>query len=120
MSAREQGDEFVLGGVGVLILIDEYFLETLLVFFENVGAPPEHLQGARQQVIEIHRARIAQGALIGGRDLQGSGVDAERSRFGILRLPKRGLAAPHLIQDRPGRVALLADIRSRHATLDER
>ena len=80
MRAREQGHEFVLGRVGVLVFIDEYFLETLLVFPENVGMPPEHLQGARQQVIEIDRARLAQGALIGGLDLQGGSVDAERER----------------------------------------
>ena len=43
--------------------------------------PPEHLQGARQQVIEIHRARLTQGALIGGGDFPCDGVDAEGGRI---------------------------------------
>ena len=42
MAAREQGYEFILRGVGVLVFIDENFLKTVLIFLENVGMSPEH------------------------------------------------------------------------------
>ena len=56
--AASRSDDLVLGGVGVLVLVDEDVLEPLLVVREHVGVLAEQQHGVHQQVVEVHRAGL--------------------------------------------------------------
>ncbi len=47
------GDDLVLSGVCVLVLVDHHVIEALLVSCEHVGVIAEQFFGAQQQVIEV-------------------------------------------------------------------
>ena len=67
-AASCEGD-LVLGGVGVLVLVDEDVLEALLVVRQHVGMVAEQLDGLHQQVVEVHRTGLQQAGLIVGVDV---------------------------------------------------
>ena len=62
--ACELDDEFVLHGVRVLVLVDEHVLEPAAVVLEHVGVLAEEPGRDHQQVVEVHRAGLAQPLLI--------------------------------------------------------
>jgi len=49
--------KLVLRHVGVLVLVDQHVLESLLIVGKHIGVLAEQLHGLHQQVVEIHRAR---------------------------------------------------------------
>ena len=64
MLTRELDHELVLHGVRVLVLVDENVLEPASVMVEHVGVLAEQRCREHQQVVEIHRAGLAQPLLI--------------------------------------------------------
>ncbi len=64
MSSGKLQHELVLCPVGVLVLVDQDVLEALLVCGQDVGVVPEQPDGDPQQVVEVHRVRRHQPALV--------------------------------------------------------
>ena len=64
VDAGEQEDQFVLGPVGVLVLVHQDVAEPLPVVLEHVGAGLQHVDGHQQQVVEVHGVGGEQALLI--------------------------------------------------------
>ena len=56
----------MLGEVGILILVHQYILEIIAIFFQHVRMIPEQQVRLQQQVIEIHRSGLLATVLIAG------------------------------------------------------
>ena len=56
--------------VGVLVLVDQHVAEGLLVALAHLGEQLEQVDGAHQQVVEVHRVEAHELALV---DLVGVG-----------------------------------------------
>ncbi|CAB4836394.1 unannotated protein [freshwater metagenome] len=68
--ALGQGEgDLVLGGVRVLVLVDEDVLEALLVVRQYLTVFAEQLHGLHQQIVEVHRSGLQQPGLVVGVDL---------------------------------------------------
>ena len=105
--AGEQLQEPVLRVVRVLVLVDEDVAEGLLPLLARVRMLLEHLDGAHDQVVEVHRVRGVQAALVavvdGGHGLLVEGADALRV---LLRADELVLGVGDLVRGcRAGRSA---------------
>ncbi len=60
----EQLEPAVLGVVGVLVLVDEDVAEAVGVPLANLGEQLEHVDGADEQVVEVHRVHPVHLALV--------------------------------------------------------
>ena len=69
MAAGEEQDDLVLRHVGVLVLVDEDVLESLVVVLEHVGVGAEQPHGVDEQVVEVHRPGLQQAGLVLGVDV---------------------------------------------------
>ena len=58
--ARQHAHEFVLGAVGVLVLVDQQVLEAPVVVFANLRRGFQQAHSFEQKVVEIERVRLAQ------------------------------------------------------------
>ena len=54
----QQQDNLLLGIVGVLILIDQYILETLDIFLPDILMVTQQDKGLDKQIIKVHRIRL--------------------------------------------------------------
>ena len=69
VAVGEEEHHFVLGLVGVLVLVDEDVLEALAVVLEHVGVLAEELHGVGEEIVEVHRAGLEQARLVLGIDV---------------------------------------------------
>ena len=105
--AGEQRQPAVLGVVGVLVLVDEHVAERLLVALAHLREELEHVDGAHEQVVEVHRVAAHQLALV---ELVGVGdrlleVGADH-RAVLGRVAQPVLRVGDLVLDRRRREAL--------------
>ena len=120
MLAGQQLQQAVLGVVGVLVLVDEDVAEGGGVAGADLGEELEDVDGAHQEVVEVHRVHAVQVALVVLVDL-GDGVLEERSDLlavglGVAQLVLR---VGDLVLHRPRREALGVDAELVDAALDE-
>ena len=59
MRARQLIDQLSLHGIGVLVFVHKDELKLVLVFGEHLGMRAEHLEGPREQIIEVSRIGVA-------------------------------------------------------------
>ena len=90
MLPGEQLEPPVLGVVGVLVLVDEHVAEAVGVALADLGEQLEHVDGADEQVVEVHRVHAVQLALVAAVDV-GDRLLEERSdhlavRVGVAEL----------------------------------
>jgi hypothetical protein len=62
--SREQGDEAILGGVDVLVFVDQHVFEALLVLAPRGGVALEQIDRAHDQIVEVERVGLGQPALV--------------------------------------------------------
>lgn len=113
MLFREQAHESVLRVVRILIFVYHQILKPVLVVFEHVRTGAEQLHGLADQVVEIHRVRVAQALLV---DLVGAGDDLHaeiiaRRFYILLRRDKRILRTGDLVQHSLGRHVFLGNVQ---------
>ena len=63
-AADQQLQEAVLRVVGVLVLVDEHVAEARRVALADLGEELQQVDGAKQQVVEVHRVHAHQVALV--------------------------------------------------------
>ena len=119
MLAGEQLQQPVLDPVGVLVLVDEHVAEVARVALAQVGEQLEQVDGAHEQIVEVHRVRGVHPLLVELVDV-GDGRLEERP---LLLAERLGVAQPvlrtrDLALDRPRREALRVDLELVHAALD--
>ena len=94
----QQLEQFVLGGVGVLILVDQHMAHLRLPALTHLGMVAQQLQGQADQVVKVH-------ALVGTQSLFVAGHDPrEHPLLIVLRLRGcRSRVQPHVfpLRDRP-------------------
>ena len=117
--AGEQLQEPVLDAVGVLVLVDEDVAEVVGVALAEVGEELEQVDGADEQVVEVHRVGGVHPLLV---ELVDVG-DRRLEERALLLAQGLGVAEPvlsagDLALDRPRREALRVDVELVHAALD--
>jgi hypothetical protein len=120
VACSKQGDQAVLGCVGVLILVDEDVPEQVLITLQHLGVLLEKAHCEENQVVEVHGVVCSEEPLVLPVDRCGHRV-VERCRGLCERLGANelvlGVVDPG--QDAPGWVQLVADPGSGHGLLDD-
>ena len=99
-AARQELQQPVLGVVRVLVLVHEDVAERLLPALARLGEAVEHVDRAEEEVVEVHRVRVEEAALVEAVDL-GDGLVVERrdARAILLVRDERVLGARDLRVD---------------------
>ncbi len=119
-AADEQLQEAVLRVVGVLVLVDEDVAEARGVALADVGEQLEQVDGAEQQVVEVHRVHAQQVALVEAVDLSDHFLKRRSGLLPVgLGVEQTVLGGGELVVDRGGRVALGVDPDGVHAALGQ-
>ena len=110
---RKQAHERVLRVVCVLVFVDHQIFEAVLVILEYVRAGAEQLDGLVDQVVEVHRVRVAQTLLV---QLIGAGDNflaeiVTRRLFVFLRRDEGILCAGDFVQHGLWRRAFFGDVQ---------
>src|SRR5690606_10165589 len=71
-------------GVGVLELVDQDMAEAALVMAADLGVVADQLQGAQQQLVEVHQPATAAQLLVGVVDLLHGGEEQVAMRLDML------------------------------------
>ncbi len=108
----EQPEPEVLGDVGVLVLVDEYVAELVLVGGQHVRVVAPQLEAQQQQVAEVDRVQGGEPGLVGGVEVAAL-AEGEGLRFAcrhLLRPEPAVLPAVDRVAERARRPALLVDV----------
>ena len=101
MRRREQPQELELRAVGVLVLVDEDVAKALLPLCEYVGATVPEARHLADEIVEVERAKLAEGRLVARVDDLGHLVVLVDARVGqIARLCERVLGVRDAREDR--------------------
>ncbi len=116
----QQLQEAVLRVVGVLVLVDEDVAEARGVALADVLEELEQVDGAEQQVVEVHRVHAQQVALVEAVDLGDHLLEGRADLLPVgLGVEQAVLGGGELVVDRGGRVALGVDPDGVHAALGQ-
>ncbi len=116
---RDQLQQPVLGLVGVLVLVDQDPAEGALVAVADVLEELEQVDGANQEVVEVHRVGLVHALFVEAEDV-GDGLLEERALALAepLGVQQAVLRAGDLGLDRARREPLGVDLELLHAALD--
>ena len=66
--ADQAFEQLVLGGVGVLVLVDQHMAQALLPLGPHIGVRAQELEGQADQVVKVHTLVGAQALLVAGHE----------------------------------------------------
>ena len=116
----EQLEPAVLGVVGVLVLVDEDVAETGGVALADLGEELQDVDGADEEVVEVHRVHAVQLALVGAVDVGDGLLEEGADHLGVgVGVAQLVLGVGDLGVDRAGREALGVDAQVVEAALDQ-
>ena len=119
MLLAQQLQQPVLGAVGVLVLVDEHAAEVAAVALADVGEQLEQVDGADQQVVEVHRVGVVHPLLVERVDVGDRLLEERALLLAVgLGVEQPVLRAGDLALDRARRKALRVDLELVHAALD--
>ena len=118
--AGEQLQPAVLGVVGVLVLVDEDVAKAVGVALADLGEQLEHVDGAHEQVVEVHRVHAVQLALVGAVDVGDRLLEERADHLAVgLGVAQLVLGVGDLAADRGRGEALGVDPELVEAALDQ-
>ncbi len=120
MLAGQQLQPAVLGVVGVLVLVDQHVTEAVRVPVPDLGEQLQHVDGADQQVVEVHRVGAMQLTLVGAIHVGDGLLEVGADQLGVgVRVAQLVLGVGDLRADRGGREPLGVDPKVIDAALDQ-
>ncbi len=118
--AGQQLQPAVLGVVGVLVLVDEHVAERARVALADLREELEEVDGADQQIVEVHRVHPVQFALVGAEHVGDRLLEERADHLGVgVGVAQLVLGVGDLGADRGRGEALGVDAELVQAALDQ-